>query len=529
MSNVSRRTLLLGLGGMGSATALAACSSGIPAPAAGTATGASTTAATFGTGPAVTPTRGQRIVEKVLTPRPATVDLGGPVVSTWTYNDSIPGPLIRASAGDLIRVRLNNQLPAETTVHWHGIRLANAADGVPGLTQDPITQGGSYTYTFTAPDPGTHFYHPHVGVQLDRGLYAPLIIDDPAEPGAYDTEWIIVLDDWIDGTGRTPEQVLTDLKSGKSMSGMSGMEGMPGTSVPGMSGMDHGSMGSMPDATTGTSSGSTSEMQMGPEPFGDAGDVSYPYYLVNGRVATAPTVMRARPGQRVRMRIINAAADTIFTVALGGHDMTITHSDGFAVKPTRTRALHLGMGERYDALVTVKDGVFPFVAVPFGKTGQAMAVLRTSPAGAAPPTTARPEELTGTALIGAQLQPAESARLTPRAADVTAPVALTGQMSPYAWGINGAPHGRNEPVLVREGQRVRLNLVNQTMMAHPYHVHGHTFALAGSGLRKDTVLLRPMQALPIELDADNVGSWMTHCHNIYHAEAGMMLELRYQR
>lgn len=324
--------------------------------------------------------------------------------------------------------------------------------------------------------------------------------------------------------------------------GMAGMAGMTGTS--GTSGMEHnamgssGSVGSMSSmssmssgggAVTGAPSGSHSGMQMGPEPFGDAGDVAYPYYLINGRVATAPTVMRARPGQRVRLRIINAGADTIFTVALGGHEMTITHSDGYAVQPTRTRALHLGMGERYDAVVTVKDGVFPFVAVPFGKSGQALAVLRTSPTGAPPAATGRPVELTGTALLGSQLQLAESARLAPRTPDMTAPVALTGQMSPYAWGINGAPYGRNDLVLVRQGQRVRLNLVNRTMMAHPYHVHGHTFALADSGLRKDTVLLRPMQSLPIEIEADNVGAWMTHCHNAYHAEAGMMLALRYQR
>lgn len=506
MSTLSRRTLLRGLGGSASLAALAACSTSTQTPL----TGATSPGRTFRTGPAVTATRGQRVVEKALTARPATIDLGGPVVSTWAYDDALPGPLIRANAGDLIRVRLTNRLPAETTVHWHGIRLANAADGVPGLTQNPIKDGDTYTYAFTAPDPGTYFYHPHVGVQLDRGLYAPLIIDDPSEPGAYDAEWVLVLDDWVDGTGRTPEQVLRNLTSGKSS------DGAP--SVPGMTGMT--GMGGV---------GGSTGMQMGPEPFGDAGDVTYPYYLINGRVASAPTLMRARPGQRVRLRIINAGADTIFTVALGGHEMTITHSDGFPTQPTQARALHVGMGERYDAVVTVKDGVFPFVAVPFGKKGQAMAVLRTAPAGAAPPATAKPTELAATALLGTQLEPAESARMAPRAADLTAPVALTGQMSPYGWGINGATYGRNDPVLVREGQRVRLNLVNQTMMAHPYHVHGHTFALAGSGLRKDTVLLRPMQSLPIEIDTDNVGSWLTHCHNIYHAEAGMMLELRYQR
>jgi FtsP/CotA-like multicopper oxidase with cupredoxin domain len=130
----------------------------------------------------VTAAPGQLVVEATLTARAASLDLGGPTVSTWAYGDAAPGPAIRASAGELLRIRIDNQLPAGTTVHWHGIRLRNEADGVPGLTQDPIGPGSAYVYEFTVPDPGTYFYHPHVGVQLDRGLYGTLVVDDPAEP-----------------------------------------------------------------------------------------------------------------------------------------------------------------------------------------------------------------------------------------------------------------------------------------------------------------------------------------------------------
>ena len=266
---------------------------------------------------------------------------------------------------------------------------------------------------------------------------------------------------------------------------------------------------------------------MGGDPWGDAGDVTYPLFLINGRPPTDPEVLRAKPGQRVRLRIISAASDTIFTVALGGHRMSVTHTDGWPVEATDVDALYIGMGERYDAIVTLKDGVFPLVARPFGKTsgGQAMALVRTG-SGAAPGAGTRPDELTGQVLIGSELRPAASAKLPTREPDAEAQVTLNGSMKPYRWGINGARFGENEPLTVKAGQRLRINATNMTMMTHPLHLHGHTFALP-SGLRKDTVLMAPMQSFAIDLDADNTGDWMIHCHNIYHAEAGMMIALNY--
>lgn len=490
MTHLSRRSLLLAGLGVTGAGLLSACSVSPP-------TG---TAKTFGTPGPVPTTPGQRVTTANLVAQRTTLDLGGPQVATWAYGDTAPGPIIRATAGDLIRVTVTNQLPADTTIHWHGIALANAADGVPGMTQDPIRPGASYAYEFVAPDPGTYFYHPHVGVQLDRGLYAPLIVEDPNEPGNYDHEYVVVLDDWVDGTGRTPDEVLEQLIAGGGTAG-------PG----GMGGMDHGSMG----------------MGSGTAPVGDAGDVTYPHYLINGRVPAAPDVFDAKPGQRVRLRIINAGSDTIFTVALGGHRMTVTHSDGFPVQPTETGAFYIGMGERYDAVVTLQDGVFPLVAAPFGKEGQAMALIRTG-AGSVPAATVRPAELTGPVLLGTELIPAESARLASRKPDAVAAFQLNGQMAPYQWGINGAKFGQNDPIMINQGQRVRLNLANMTMMTHPVHIHGHTFGLINSGLRKDTVLLRPMETMAVELQADNPGDWAAHCHNIYHAEAGMMIAMNYR-
>lgn len=488
MTEITRRQMLIGGLGMVGAGLLAGCTSASPSPGHGSRTA-------FPSQPALSPAPGRTVVEKSLTAAPATVDLGGPTVRTWAYDDAVPGPMVRATAGDLLRISVDNQLPADTTIHWHGIALHNAADGVPGMTQAPIAPGTRYLYEFVAPDPGTYFFHPHVGVQLDRGLYAPMIIDDPAEPGGYDTEWVVVLDDWLDGTGRTPDDVFAELTAGNDTSGHGGMGGM-----------DHSDMGE--------------------PPFGNAADVTHPHFLINGFVPTAPETFRAKPGQRVRLRIINAASDTVFAVALGGHRLTVTHSDGHPVQPAQTSAVYIGMGERYDAIVTLGEGVFPLVAVPFGKDGQALALVRTG-AGEAPPATIRPAEFAGTILQGVDLRPAESARLPARQPDATVPVQLSGQMTPYVWAINGAPFGQNTPLEVTAGQRLRLQVANMSMMTHPVHLHGHTFALA-SGLRKDTVLVRPMESMNLDLQADNPGEWMIHCHNIYHAEAGMMIALGYR-
>ncbi|MDF2739316.1 MAG: Copper resistance protein [Actinomycetia bacterium] len=127
---------------------------------------------------------------------PDVVDLGGRSAKTWTFNGSLPGPELRVPAGQLLRVDFENRLPAPTSIHWHGVAIRNDMDGVPGFTQRAIPPGGRFLYEFTVPDPGTYFFHPHAGVQLDRGLYGVLIVEDPAEPGRYDREAVVVLDDW---------------------------------------------------------------------------------------------------------------------------------------------------------------------------------------------------------------------------------------------------------------------------------------------------------------------------------------------
>ena len=475
-------------------------------------------------------------VQAGVAPEAGHVDLGGPVVPTWSFGGQVPGPEIRVRAGQNLQALLVNRLPVETTVHWHGVAIRNDMDGVPGMTQAPVPAGQEFTYSFAVAMPGTYWYHPHVGVQLDRGLYGPLIVEDPAEPADYDHDWTVVLDDWIDGTGYTPDQVLDALRDGMGgmsmaaaspspspmMSGMSGMSGMP---MPSSSAPPCGPWG--PCGPSRVLSGARCAL-LG----GDAGDVRYPWYLINGRVRTAPRTFAARPGQRARIRFINAAADTSFRVALGGHQMTVTHTDGYPVAPVRAGALLIGMGERYDVQVTLGDGVFPLTALAEGKNATALALVRTG-FGEPPPPAVRPAELDGVLASYDLLRAVPSARLAAQRPDVTYRLRLTGGMARYDWGINGQSFDMSRPgalqFLMAEGQRVRVIFANTTTMYHPMHIHGHTFQLGPAGPRKDTVIVRPGQQVACDFDAANPGQWMTHCHNLYHApQGGMMAMLSYQ-
>ncbi|MFE9449927.1 multicopper oxidase family protein [Streptomyces sp. NPDC006739] len=446
-----------------------------------------------------------------LTAAETRIDLGGRTVRTWAYGDSLPGREVRVNAGDLLDITLANHLPVETTMHAHGVRMRCDMDGVPDLTQKSVRPGERFGYRFAVAHPGTYVLHSHVGLQPDRGLYAPLIIQDPREPLAYDKEWVLVLDDWLDGVGgSTPDGVLTQLRGGKAapMAMGTGHGGAPST---GPSRMLHGGRSRMLHS--------------------EGGSVAYPYYLVNGRVPAAPSVFRARPGDRIRLRIINAGSETAFRVALGGHTMTVTHTDGYPVEHTKTDTLLVGMAERYDVLVTAQDGVFPLVALAEGKNGQALALLRTGKGKSVPAPDVRPDELDGECVPARRLVPQEQVALGERHADREMRIRLTGGMRKFDWGFDHRPYSVEQRHPVREGERVRLTLINATDMWHPLHLHGHTFALNGLdsvGTRKDTALVLPHRKLVIDFIADNPGLWMLHCHNQYHSESGMMTVVGYR-
>ena len=430
--------------------------------------------------------RGAAVTDVALTAAPLIAGTGAGRNQTWAYGDRVPGQEIRLPAGGVLRAAFTNDLPEPTTVHWHGIALRNDMDGVPGVTQPPVAPGERFDYEFTVPDPGTYFFHPHVGPQLDCGLYAPLI------------------------DGADPDAILAGLRD----SGMDGMDMGSGD------GMDMGD-----------------GVDTGPPGLGmDVGDVDYATYVINGRPPEDPFTSEARKGERVRLRIINAGSDRPFRFAVGGHRLTVTHSDGFPVEPVTGDALLLGMGERYDATITLDvDGPVPIVAVPEGAKTGALAVIHTG-AGAPPARNVRPAELEGQLLTVDDLRAADAVALPSRRPDRTLAFRLDGNMGSYRWTLNGRPFDAKQvgeaDYQLREGERVRLRFENRSMIFHPMHLHGHTFQVQqsdGPGARKDAAIVRPGETINADFEADNPGQWALHCHNIYHAEAGMMTVLSYVR
>ncbi|GAB3008285.1 multicopper oxidase family protein [Mycobacterium bourgelatii] len=480
-----------------------------------------------------------RTVTADLTPQPAEIDLGGVIAHTLAFGNAVPGPLIRATVGDELVVAVTNRLDHPTSVHWHGIALRNDMDGAEPATPN-IPAGQSFTYRFSVPNPGTYWAHPHTGMDGDKGLYLPVIVDDPNEPADYDTEWIVILDDWTDGVGKSPQQLFDELTDPNKNTTTrttppttttsptspttttdettSPTNGAPSTTPTGMPDMPD--MPGMPGGDVGTSK------LLG----GDAGDIAYPYYLINGRIPAAATSFETTPGQRIRLRIINVGSDTAFRVALAGHSMTVTHTDGFPVVPTEVDALLIGMAERYDVIVTAASGVFPLVAVAEGKNALARALLKTG-AGSAPDPGFKPAELDKRVGTVEMFTAAAGVNLGIPEDSLDLPVVLGGTMAKYDWTINGEPYSRTKPLHVREGQRPTLTFDNTTMMYHPIHLHGHTFQILNDdgtpGARKDTVIVLPKQKLRAVLIADNPGTWVMHCHNTYHQDAGMMTRLDY--
>lgn len=441
---------------------------------------------------------GRPPLKLTLAPRPYTVDFGVGPVNTWAYREALPGPELRLRPGDTISALLDNQVPAPSTIHWHGLAIRNDMDGADGMTQAAVPSGGTFLYDFVVPDAGTYFYHPHYGLQLDRGMYGPLIVEDPSDPDV-DVDAVVMLDDWLDGVAGTPDEAwgrLTGIAHGTAA---------PDSLVPPLGSMMAGDLGGM------------------------AGDIAYPYYLINGRSPESRQTITARRGGRVRLRIINAGADTAFRFAVGGHRLTVTHTDGFPVQPVEVDSLVVGMAERYDVVIEPRSGAWPIVAVPEGKTGVAAAVLRTTDAAVAapPPPLALPAELHGRLLNYADLRPAEQARLRARSIDRVFHVDLMGNMARYSWGIGG-PDVAN--LNVRLGDRVRIAMRNVSDMWHPMHLHGHTYAAVDfNGIRKDTLIVPPGTTRTIEVECDNPGMWMFHCHNLYHFKSGMATSFNYVR
>lgn len=446
---------------------------------------------------------------------PAELEIGGRGVRTWAYNGGLTGPEIRVKRGDTLRVRVSNRLPEDTTIHWHGLPVPNDMDGVPDVTQPPIRSGENFTYEFEVPVSGTYLYHSHAGLQLDRALYGPLIVEPENERLSYDREYTLLLDDWLDGVDGTPENAMKRLKAGGSA--MDDMQDMgDGDSMKGMEGMGHG------DEASGM------EVRENVAPRQWPPDLVYPLYLVNGKTPDFPEEFVVRRGETVRLRIANPSSSTIFRVALAGHRMTVVEADGQPVEPVEADAIRIGMGERYDVLVDAKSpGVWQLAARAEGTQKIARALFRYKGTKVSPPSPdAMPSEMDRKMLAYDMLRATPEAE-TPQVGDPdeTIPVRLTGDEESFVWMMNGKVFAEADPMRVDRNRRIRFEFRNETMMPHPMHLHGHFFRVdngTGGGPIKDTVIVEPMQKLAVDWFADNPGEWAFHCHMLYHQEAGMM-------
>ena len=401
---------------------------------------------------------------------------------TWMYDGSFPGAEIRARDGERLRIEVANHLPEDTTIHWHGLPVPNAMDGVPGITQAPIAPGSSFAYEFTAGPAGTYMYHTHVGLQLDRGLFGPLIVEEARPHVSYDREYTVILDDYLP-TDPAPLSATGGMMGGGMMGG-----GMAGGATP-----------------------------------------PYTALLINGRLPASPVAFSVRRGDRVRFRFINPSGATTYRVAIGGHRLAVTHADGRPVQPVTVDNFTISMGERYDAIVDADNpGVWNVSAVPLevqAPPARALLVYADSTA-PHPPANALPDQLRGRTLTLDDLIGIEGNGAEIGPADRRFDLALSGGMMSRQWTINGQAYPNADPIDIHAGEIVEFRMTNLSMMIHPMHLHGHFFQVGRAF--KDTVLVPPyMGSIRFRFAADNPGKWFFHCHNLYHMEAGMARVVRY--
>jgi len=446
----------------------------------------------------------------------------GKTVKAMAYNGEVPGPTIRCREDERLRVVLKNSLSEPTTIHWHGLDVPNAMDGVPGVTQKPVQPGETFTYEFAARPAGTRWYHTHFDEhrQMDLGLVAPLIIE-PArpEPLAYDRDVTLVLDDWATGTGRPVPSTDAGTAGGRGraggmMSGMMGDGGMRGMmGGRGMGGMMGGrGMGGM---------------------MHDAEGHAYDVMTINGKAYPATEPLRVKKGERVRLRIINASAEHTHVVRLAGHRLAVTHTDGNALDASvEVDAVPIAPAERYDVMVTAnRPGAWFLHCTQPGhaEAGERMPVLYDDHARATPP---EPEP----GIAGLTLWEYGKGRgraILPDATGNGQSVVLalsSGMMGSDDWTINGKKYPDTEPIRCQKGDRVRITLRNNSMEAHPMHLHGQSFrVLSANGARyaqpivKDVVDVDAhMGSAVVELVAHNSGDWLFHCHKPMHMMGGMV-------
>lgn len=387
--------------------------------------------------------------------------------------------------GQVFKVSLANELGEPTLIHWHGLRPPYEQDGVPDMPAPLLKAGQTRDYDFPVGAAGTHWMHAHT-LQEQNLLAAPLVVRNVQNESQDEQEIIVMLHDF----SFTPaDELLARLKRSTAGHSM------------------HGAMGTM-----------------------DLNDIDYDAYLANDRTLDDPEVVKVESGARVRLRIINGATATIFTIDTGEIEGELVAVDGKEVEPVRGRRFPMAMGQRIDLRLALPKDAKPYPVLALREGGVQRTGLILAPPGA---------RIAKLGDVGSAKTPAMGfdleARLkatTPlatRPPDRTISLMLTGGMGGYQWGVLGAG-----PLSVRKGERVHVVMQNHSMMAHPMHLHGHHFQTVGlngrsvAGAVRDTVHVPPMTSVTIAFDADHPGKWAFHCHHLYHMASGMMAMLTYE-
>ncbi len=493
-------------------------------------------------------------------------------------NDSLPAPLLRWREGDTVTVRVTNELAEPTSLHWHGLVLPANMDGVPGLSYRGIAPGETFTYRFPLRQSGTYWYHAHSAFQEQTGLYGAIVIE-PREPApfAYDREHVVLFSDWTD---RDPMALYLKLKREADYFNYQ-------KRTIGDYARDVRRDGLK---ATRAAQSEWARMRMRPSDLADVSGATYTY-LTNGRTPSGNWTGVFAPGERVLLRLINGSSMSTFDVRLPGLSLTVVAADGQYVHPVTVDEIRMAAAETYDVIVTptgadaftlfaqsldrtgfargtlaVRDGLEapvpepdPVVYLGMADMGHRMAGMPSAPAMPGmvmpgdPPThpsserhnpgvdmqTAAPTPRLGDPGVGLRdngRRVLTYANLRSLFADPdgrepqrTLELHLTGHMERFMWSFDGIPYEKAEPIALRYGERVRFKLVNDTMMAHPIHLHGLWSDLedeAGEFLvRKHTVNMPPGTQRTYRVTADALGRWAYHCHLLYHMN-GMFREVR---
>ncbi len=479
---------------------------------------------------------GQRLVAGT-----RSLEVNGRAARVFRLTDQAGRSGLTLAPGDRFQVELSNRTTGHTIIHWHGQLPPWTQDGFPWPQTPPLAPAATHAYDY-APIPGTYWMHSHQGLQEQSLMTAPLIVQGAAVLAEGRQEVVVMLHDFsftapdtllADLTGQTPTAIHAMARStenaapapmtvGNRMGPMQGMahkaagKGM-GMSMSGMS-MSGMSMRGM----------SMSGMSM------DLNDINYDAFLANDRTLQDPETIQVERSGRVRLRIINAASSSQFWIDLGALTGRVVAVDGHPVVPVVGRRFPLAIAQRLDIVVDLPGaGAFPVLARLEGSRRRTGVVLAT-PA-------SRVARIEDTGLD--QMPPVDNsletrlvarAPLAARKPDLVHRIVLGGGMKPYSWSLNGEFWPNITPLMLRKGQRVEIEMVNHSMMAHPMHLHGHAFQVVAvngrplNGAVRDTVLVTPMMgSVRIAFDADNPGRWALHCHNLYHMMTGMMTEVRY--